>query len=366
MGLYAETDQNRIVRVAILNDIDNVKITVKKGYTIFDLKKKEALIDTDEMFEGQVLVDPLGLKVGDTIISSDHIRIASKKDAGVRVMNRKLRGSVDIYKDKNNHLLVVNNVDLQSYIKGVMLHEVSHYWSMEALKAQAVCVRSYAIYQMKANKDKAFDVTSDIYSQVYGGVNSERYRTNVAVDKTQGLIITYRNKIFPSYFHATCAGKTESVSELWKQDLPPLKGVVCPYCRFSPHYYWKKNFRLKNIQDKLNEKGYNLGLIKDISVVERDNSDRIRTLSIKMRNDQSVTISGKDFRDIIGPNVIRSNNYLVVMQGYYMNLLGKGWGHGVGLCQWGAKQMSDEGRRFDEILKFYYPGIEIVSMDTLP
>ena len=209
-------------------------------------------------------------------------------------------------------------------------------------------------------------MTSDIYSQVYGGRSSERYRTNVAVDRTKGLVMVFGGKILPAYYHATCAGFTEDVHELWSEDLPPLRGVPCPFCKDSPHYYWKKNFRLKDIQDKLNEKGYELGLIKEILVLERNKSGRIKALVVATRDEKKARISGKDFRNIIGPNIIKSNNYDMIMKGYYMDVIGKGWGHGVGLCQWGANFMSRKGYKYDEILKYYYPGIEIVSGEIIP
>jgi len=174
--------------------------------------------------------------------------------------------------------------------------------------------------------------------------------------------LMYQDKILPAYYHATCAGHTENVTTLWGgRDLPPLKGVVCNFCKGSPHYFWKKNMRLKDIQDKLNGKGYQLERIKHIQVSDRNPSGRIAVIKITTEGDKQTTLSGKEFRDIIGPNVIRSNNYVIDMQGYYVDFLGKGWGHGVGLCQWGAYFMSKEGHSYDEILHFYYPGARIID-----
>ena len=97
---------------------------------------------------------------------------------------------------------------------------------------------------------------------------------------------------------------------------------------------WKKNFRLRDIQTKLNDNGYSVGLIEKIEIAQRNASDRIRTLKITTREGKSMTISGKNFRNIVGPNVIRSNSYEIVMRGYYVDFYGRGWGHGVGFCQW--------------------------------
>ncbi len=312
----------------------------------------------------KVRIGEQGIGVGLQSFFSPRLKFSPLKDATVYVNDRRLRGEVDIVKNGNGSLTVVNVLNLEDYIKGVLYHEVSHYWPLESIKAQAVAARTYALYQMGINKAKDYDVTNDIYSQVYGGRNSERYRTSVAVDRTRGLILFYKGKIVPAYYSATCAGFTEDANELWKEDLAPLKGVQCDYCVHSPHSRWKKNFRLKDIQDKLNENGFKLGLIKEISIVERNASGRIRTLKITTRDDKTATISGKDFRNIIGPNLIRSNNYEIEMKGYYMDLIGKGWGHGVGLCQWGAAEMSRKGFNFKEILSYYYPGAEIVGYET--
>ena len=111
--------------------------------------------------------------------------------------------------------------------------------------------------------------------------------------------------------------------------------------------------------------GYNLGLIKKISVISRTASDRIKNLEITDRNGKAVTISGIKFRDIIGPNVIKSNNYAIEMKGYYFDLIGRGWGHGVGMCQWGAYRMAKKRYKYTSILEHYYPGAKIAQISEL-
>ncbi len=104
-----------------------------------------------------------------------------------------------------------------------------------------------------------------------------------------------------------------------------------------------------------------MGLIKEIRVIDRNPSERIKTLELVTRDGKKATVSGKDFRQIIGPNVIKSNNYYVVMKGYYCDFIGKGWGHGVGMCQWGAQGMARQRFEYKDILEFYYPGIHITD-----
>lgn len=356
---------SKTVRVLILKDPSEIKVAVKSDYSIMDLSSRRLIQGGRALPETRIIATDGGFLVGTKEYLTSRIKIIPYNDANLYVNGRKLRGDLIIIKNAQNSVLVVNAIELENYIKGVMFHEVSHYWPMESLKAQAVAARTYALYQMKMNLKRDYDVTNDIYSQVYGGQASERYRTNIAVDRTKGLILTYKKEILPAYFHATCGGFTEDASALWKIDLPPLRSVECNYCGYSPHYHWKKNMRLKTIQDALNAKGYSLWLIKDISVVERNETGRIKTLKIETRDGKGATVSGKDFRDIVGPNIIKSNNYEIHMQGYYVDFIGKGWGHGVGMCQWGAAEMSYRGFKYEEILRFYYPGAEIESNETV-
>ncbi|MDP2939295.1 MAG: SpoIID/LytB domain-containing protein [Candidatus Omnitrophota bacterium] len=347
------------IRVAIIEDEPGFYLTIRGRFEILALGTNEPLYQSSRLRSSQVLPEYTGIKIGNLDFKICCLRIVAKKDATIYVNDRLLRGEINIIRNKNLKLTVVNNLDLEDYVRGVLYHEVSHLWPIEAIKAQAVATRSFALYQAGLNKNKDFDLTSDIRSQVYGGRFSERNRTNKAVNKTKGEVLYFKQEVLAAFFSATCAGHTEDAGNLWKIDLLPLKGVVCNFCINSAHYQWKRNFRLKNIEEKLRKAGYDLGDIKNISVLKRNSSGRIEVLEIICREGSSFTISGKDFRQIIGPNEIRSNNYEILIKGYYVDFKGIGWGHGVGLCQWGAKGMAEKGFNYRKILSFYYPGATI-------
>jgi stage II sporulation protein D len=220
-------------------------------------------------------------------------------------------------------------------------------------------MRTYPQLQDQAQQ---YDVSSDIYSQVYGGRSAERFRTNLAAGSTKGEILTFQNNVLPAYFHSNSGGYTEDVSELWKQNLSPLKGVPDEYSEGAPHYTWKKNFQSSAVQKKLNDGGFKIGAIEEIKVLTRNRSGRIRQLEIKDREGKTVQIDGKSFRNILGPNDVKSNNYEVVMRGYFFDLQGKGWGHGVGMSQWGAFNMAEKRFSYKEILNYYYPGAEVEKL----
>jgi stage II sporulation protein D len=355
-----------LVRVAIVRDSRELDLAIHGSYQLRDMPSGNVIGKGNYLVESKVRLLDRGILIGLNVYPSTHITIVPARDASIIIDDRPFRGEVTFIRTADNHITVVNDINVEDYIKGVLYHEVSHHWPMEALKAQAVAARTYALYSINP-VGKPYDVTNDIYSQVYGGRDSERYRTDLAVDYTKGQVLTYNNKIIPAYFHATCGGMTEDARELWNvPDIPPLRGVPCGFCQTSPHMHWKKNFRLKNIQDSLNLHGYKVGSIKDITIVDRDRSDRIEDLKITQKDGSELIIKGKDFRDIMGPNVLMSNNYEITMRGYYVDFVGKGWGHGVGMCQWGALGMAKQQFSYRQILAYYYPQSVLMDYHEIP
>jgi len=355
-----------LVRVAIMRDSRELDLAIHGSYRLRDMSSGKIISKGTYLVESKVRLLNRGIFIGLNVYPSKRLTIEPSRDASIIIDERPFRGDVTFIRTPDNRITVVNNINVEDYIKGVLYHEVSHHWPMEALKAQAVAARTYALYSINP-AGKSYDVTNDIYSQVYGGRNSERYRTDLAVDHTSGQVLVYNNQIIPAYFHATCGGMTEDARELWNvPDIPPLRGVPCGFCKDSPHMHWKKNFRLRDIQDALNLHGYKVGGIKDISIIDRDRSERIEHLKITQKNGKELIIKGKDFRDLMGPNVIMSNNYEITLQGYDVDIIGKGWGHGVGMCQWGALGMAKQQFNYRQILAYYYPQSVLMDYHELP
>jgi stage II sporulation protein D len=148
-------------------------------------------------------------------------------------------------------------------------------------------------------------------------------------------------------------------------DIPPLKGVECPYCKGSPHFQWHKTIPLAEIKEKLNSAGYKLDDLASISILSRDASNRIEKLELRDKAGAIMIVTAKDFRMILDPNTIRSANFEIEIKGGNAVINGLGWGHGVGMCQWGAYGMARAGKKTGQILKFYYPGAEIKKIDAI-
>jgi len=352
------------VRVAVIRNASEVSLKIKGHYTIYALPLLEQLGERTEFLKVDVKPTNSGILIGLEPFNVYGVRIKTNGEANTYINDRRFRGDIDIIRTEETKLLVINHIGIEDYLSGVLYHEVSHLWPTEALKAQAIASRTFAVYKTIESIGKDYDLTNDVYSQVYGGRTSERRRTNRAVKETAGKILIYRNKVLPAYFHATCGGHTEDASLLWDVDIPPLKGKPCNYCGQSPHFKWTANIPLADIEKRLNDNSYKIKDIQDIKISSRDISGRVDSVNV-ISSIGTENIPANKFRLAIGPNLLRSANFEVVIRGRAALFNGRGWGHGVGMCQWGAYYMSRKGFSCDEILRFYYPGATIVDMKYL-
>lgn len=348
------------IRVLVFEKQTKLELAARGPYLIRALDSG-AVLARGEKLSGLVVTAPGrgGIGLGRKVVAQSGIRIETTGARDLYLNHYQFRGVLDIRRDGTDPTLsAVNRLDLESYLYGVLPHEVAFWWPMEALKAQAVAARTYALYQISVSRRQEYDVKNTTSSQVYGGTARERYRTNRAVELTRGEHLTHAGKIFPAYFHATCAGRTAAASELWNIDVPPLAGgALCEYCRISPHYYWQARIPLSQVEEKLAASGRAVGQLMRIEPVTRTPSGRVGTLRFVGTKGQS-TVAAKDFRVWMGGSRIRSTSFTLTVKDDAAEFRGQGWGHGVGLCQWGALGQALLGRPYAQILSFYYPGSE--------
>jgi stage II sporulation protein D len=349
------------IRVAVADNADELNLSIKGPYEIRTLETEELLEEGQTFFNIKIRPFSYGIDFGKKKFKIYAIHIIPQRQPAIYLGKRLYRGSLQIIKTEEGLLRAINIINLENYLKGVLFHEVSHRWPIEAIKAQAIASRTFALYQAQQNDQQYYYLKADVNSQVYGGVYAERYRTNKAVEETRGEVLIWNGRLLPAFFHATCGGHTEHVSRLWKVDAKPLKGVRCVYCKNSPHFSWKRDVALTAIEKRLNEAGYNISGISSIKIKGRDPSGRVIQLILKGKGER-VRISAKDFRHILGSRIVRSTNFTVTITGNSAHFEGKGWGHGVGLCQWGAFSMAKKGMTADEILEYYYSGAKIVKL----
>lgn len=349
------------VRVLISERQSKLLFSAKKGYLIRSLPALAIVKKGQGVTNLAIAATPRGIKIGNEEFALRGVRLETTESRDLVLGQTRFRGAIDIQKDAKGLLYAINKLDIEQYLYGVLPYEVAFWWPEEGLKAQAVAARTYALYQISVSKSLEYDVKSGTSSQVYGGTMKERFRTNVAVDKTRGQSLQYQNKVFPAYFHATCGGVTAAAAELWKIDIPPLGGKIkCTYCRISPHWKWTSRVPLADIEEKLNQNGRPMGQVINVEPMTRTPSGRAGSLKITGANGEAV-IAAKDLRVWLGGERIRSTAFTIKINEDIAEFDGKGWGHGVGLCQWGTLGQSLLGKHYDEILKFYYPAASIIS-----
>ena len=278
-------------------------------------------------------------------IQTDEIKFKYKTNNIIRVKD-----------EKTNQIMTI---PFEKYIKGVVAGEMPATFELEALKAQAVASRSYAMYQMTATKDKEYDVLNTTANQVY--LTDEQLKTNwkenyqekinkinKAIQETSGEYLTYNNQIVNAMFFSTSVGKTENSEEVFVSKLPYLRSVDSKWDEASPVFNDTYTFDLKDFYTKLNLP-YNEKL--NIEITKKTSTGRIKKLKI---NNQEL-----NGRDLATKLSLRSNYFTITQNNEKITITTKGFGHGVGMSQYGANGMAKEGYKYDQILKHYYQNTEI-------
>jgi len=256
---------------------------------------------------------------------------------------------------------VMNRVDLEEYVKGVVPSEVSSTWHPEMLKAQAVAARTYALYQQMLSATREYDVAATVQDQVYRGKQGIDVGILRAVEETRGLVVTYLGAPIYAAFSSTAAGLTEDAMNVWSKEYPYLKGVECPFDLASPYYQWKSSFKLDTLEQNLRQQGFPVGTIATITPLAFSRGGRVAKLRV-LHSAGELVLRGEELRKAVGYTIIPSTQFAIESIGQDVVLSGFGAGHAVGMCQWGAKELAELGYPFSTILQYYYPGTELQNL----
>jgi len=291
-----------------------------------------------------------------------HLSVRITPDAGqsVSIDGKSYRGLL-LLTAVRGRLLVVNHVPLEDYLCGVLPREMAPSWPLEALKAQAVAARTYALYHMLLRCSDAYDVLSTTSSQVYGGSEKDYPAVRSAVDATRGLVLADHGRLALTLFHANSGGRTESLEDIWGGRISCLSSVDDPFSKNYSGDTWEKTVSAQEISAAFAQFGIAAGAIKDIAPVERSASGRIKKLKITGQQ-ETFFLSGNSFRLIAGPGKVKGTNFTVQKEKAEFVFKGSGYGHGAGMSQWGAYGMSKKGNDFKAIIGHYYPGTQIVRI----
>jgi stage II sporulation protein D len=282
------------------------------------------------------------------------------------INNKPYRGLAELsYSEKG--VLVINQLPLEEYLVGLINCEISSAWPIEAVKAQAVIARTYALHRKAVRAKALYHMESTVIDQVYDGSLIEDSRASRAVSETSGEVLLYGGAVIQAYYHSSCGGKTEAAENVWGASLPYLKGVDCQYCLASSSASasaWEQKLPLTEIEERLRAAGNRLSGLTDINTGVLNSRGRLKQV-ILVASKGSFSLTGDQFRKAVGYGVIKSTRFTVKISQGEAVFSGTGNGHGVGLCQWGAKQRSIDGFGYGEILAYYYPGTELKKFSEI-
>lgn len=411
------------LRVGLLTKQSSVILSADSAFFIFDAKNGEMVYQAAAKEKVTVTAGDQ-LKLNGKSLTAANLRIVVKQaDTGyVLVNNRHYRGDIQIAQMKAG-LTVINTLSIEEYLYGVIAKEISPEWPQEAVKAQAVAARSYAINGRHKHEKDGFDVCTTTDCQVYGGVDAENFKSNRAVDETHGQVLSYKGSVIPGYFHSSGGGYTENSENVWGTPYPYLRGVV-DYDQNAPGYQWEKEFTAKELAALLQNAGYQIGRLTAVQLSpltsqpilqssDRGVSGRVKSMTF-IGTQGSIELSGMKVRslldlkstlfdvDLLAPAQKKLNFTITDSYGDHQEkevtvnlppvkeksflmdrsnlhhfsadtnerfvVKGFGAGHGIGLSQWGAKGMAEKvpaNRQKDyykEILQHYYQGVVLETL----
>jgi stage II sporulation protein D len=342
------------IRVAIVKNASDITVD---GEGLLALRENGAAV---------ALKTPVVVKAGRDEVLVDGVpcrRLVFSAASAVYINGKPYRGIAEIsYNDKG--LLAVNELPLEEYLVGLINCEISSTWPIDAIKAQAVIARTYAVNRRDARRNALYHLESSVIDQVYNGCEIEDNRARRGVSETAGEVLTYNGAIIQAFYHSSCGGKTEAAENVWGTSIPYLKGVDCQYCQLSPSSAWDQKLSLKELEERLRAAGFKATGLIDIRAGVRNSRGRLKNV-IAVTQRGEIAIPGDQFRKAVGYGIIKSTNFTVRVINGDALFSGTGNGHGVGLCQWGAKQRALEGFSYSEILSYYYPGTELKQLSDI-
>lgn len=388
--LRKEKGKALFIRVNILESTNNVRISGKDSYRVAMGHKKATLPAGKEwhikLVQGKQEIVTKGSRKGVVKDPKFPVVFSQKvKNGFITVNGLPYRGMVKVSRVGVNKLLVTNILPVEDYLRSVVPSEIGNRDSttIEAAKAQAVAARTYAVAKMTKRKSLGYDVVASTSDQVYTGVIKESRLTDSAVSETKGIILVHRGKPIKATYHSTCGGHTCSNEDAWfgspvrylrgrSDRMISLFGGSQPFCKDSPMFQWSKSWGKEDFEHMVKANLASIqgrsprGLLKSIQPTKRDRFGRVVRIRV-VTNEATYTVQKGNIRKLFrdpkrGWVDLPSNNFRLKFNGWMYTMEGKGWGHGVGMCQWGAIGMSRKGFKYNKILEHYYKGVYLAEI----
>lgn len=282
--------------------------------------------------------------------------------ASFRYGSRSYAGAMQVLA-RAGGMTLVNPVGIETYLKSVVPEEMPTDWPQEALKAQSVAARSFALHNRGRHGSAGYDLCTTTHCQVYTGTGAERSSANAALRATRGEVLLYHGQPIDALFHTDSGGMTENSEDVWGGYVPYLRAARDPQQKTMP---WTKSIPLNTLSAKLAAKGKKVGTIRKVTLSpvqfgketsDRTVSGRVKTMTV-IGTQGTARISGNDMRSMFG---LKSTLFAAKIQKDALLLEGYGYGHGLGISQWGAKRLAESGKPYADILHHYYTGVELTK-----
>ncbi|MEX0939357.1 MAG: SpoIID/LytB domain-containing protein [Pirellulales bacterium] len=362
------------VRV-LLGDVSRERFSLRIDgpYRVLGEDQWSIVAQGHKLGETSVEAEPEGIRIGERDFPAPRLSIEVQRDGDLWVDDRRYRGSLQLIRRDDGPLSVVNVVPVEDYVASVLPSEMPADFPLAAQQAQAIVARSFVLYQMKTTgENRDYDVFDSQRSQAYGGMQYvadsgralavESAASRRVIDQTRGMVLVYGDRLFCTYYAAVCGDHTLRGSDVFGDAAPPLVGVACVDCSDAPRYRWRQELLREQFEPKLRDYlvriGEDVGQIRSIhSAVD----DPARLPQVIVRGNQAeAQVSSVNFRlYVLGAADAASARYELKLDGDRLDVHGRGWGHSVGLCQWGARGRAERGHDCHQILGHYYPGSEL-------
>jgi len=367
------------VRVLLFGNLDQGTVAAPAGFTV-DGVGNGVTADFSDTGRMHVGLENGRIRIGEHRVCQEVI-LRPKDPYYVVLDGIGFRGNLHLRVNEDaNSIQVINHVPLESYLLGVVGAEMYSYWEPETLKAQTVAARTYCLaIQHRFGPARAWDVTRTQSNQMYHGLAAENARIRRAVLDTTGQILIAagpdgREVIFPAYYSSSCGGHTENSRAVFGDDWVNLPGAACSWCertsRRSDFFWGPVEYSMDEVSRRLIQRYSSLRRLEriiDVNILETGALGRMTQVELIGENGQRDRVRGEDFRLSLDPTGRRLRSTLVDLvkiNGQIRFENGRGFGHGVGLCQYGAQGLARQGHHYDEILSFYYPEARLVTIQT--
>ena len=351
------------ITVGLSQGASGVRLAATVGSLhVYEESNKNQILEVPPGKEVDIRILQAQFLVNGQEIKGDHLVIQPDDTGFVKVNGVPYRGYITLL--KKNGLTIINNVKVEDYLYGVVPKEMPPNWSTEALQAQSVAARTFALKNRKRHSAEGFDLCSTSHCQVYEGMTAETRTTTDAVNHTRGEVLFYKGSVIDALFHTDSGGMTESSENVWGSSVPYLRAVPEIQMQTQP---WSRTISVESLVRSVEQKGRSLGTPKEIRLspltIGRGSGDRTpsgRVRSIEFIGTKGrVVLSGNELRSMFSlPSTlfsVRFDRAEVIFSGY-------GSGHGLGLSQWGAKAFADKGKSYKDILFHYYTGVTLEKL----